>query len=123
MTVYVDNMKAAFGRMVMCHAWGDTREELFEMMQTIGVQLKWFQRPDWPGEIKGMNASWEHFDISMTKRALAVATGAIEVDQYTMAEHANRQQFIRACERQQWAKAQLRLEQWLMIAERNSDDL
>lgn len=74
MTVYVDSMKAPFGRMVMCHCWADTREELFEMMTRIGVQTKWFQQPP--------KASWEHFDISMSKRALAVKLGAVETDKY-----------------------------------------
>lgn len=74
MAVYVDNMRAPFGRMVMCHCWADTRQELFAMMDTIGVASKWFQQPP--------KASWEHFDISLNKRALAVAAGAIETDRY-----------------------------------------
>lgn len=122
MTVYVDDMRAPFGRMVMCHCWADTRDELFAMMDRIGIQRRWFQRPNYPGEIAGMNASWEHFDISMTKRALAVAAGAVEVSQYVMAEHANRQQFLRACDREQWPIAEHRLDMWLMMAERNARD-
>lgn len=81
MSVYVDNMRAAFARMVMCHMWADTREELFAMADRIGVQRKWFQRPAWTG-VPGMDASWEHFDIAQSKRALAVAAGAIETDKY-----------------------------------------
>ena len=96
-TVYVDDMKAPFGRMVMCHCWADTREELFAMMDRIGVQRKWFQQPP--------KASWEHFDIAMTKRALAVQFGAVEVCQFTMAEHANRQNFLAACAVQNWQAA------------------
>lgn len=95
MTVYVDNMEAAFGRMKMCHCWADTRPELFDMMRKIGVQLKWFQRPAYVEEI-GMLASWEHFDISMTKRKLAIANGAVEVCMFTMSEHANLQKFNHA---------------------------
>lgn len=90
MTVYVDNAHHAFGRMIMCHCWADTRDELFEMMDRIGVQRKWFQQPP--------KASWEHFDISISKRNLAVKYGAVEVCQFTMAEHANRQQFIIKCQ-------------------------
>lgn len=93
MAVYVDTMQASFGRMKMCHMWADTREELFDMARKIGVQLKWFQRPDGACEF-GMRASWEHFDIAMSKRKLAVQNGAIETDMITMAEHANKQQFI-----------------------------
>lgn len=81
MMVYVDDMKAPFGRYVMCHMWADTRAELFAMADRIGVARKWFQRPDSAG-VAGMKASWEHFDIALTKRALAVAAGAIETDRY-----------------------------------------
>lgn len=69
MTVYVDDMKARYGRMVMCHMAADSTEELLEMADRIGVQRKWIQHP---GEPK------EHFDISLSKRALAVKAGAIE---------------------------------------------
>jgi hypothetical protein len=105
MTVYVDNMEAAFGRMKMCHCWADSREELFDMMRRIGVQTKWFQRPDEPDAPEGMRASWEHFDIAMTKRKLAVENGAVEVCMFTMAEHANMQQFRKAIAAQQWRRA------------------
>ncbi|MBZ9985709.1 DUF4031 domain-containing protein [Mesorhizobium sp. BH1-1-5] len=81
MSVYVDNMRAPFGKMVMCHMWADTRAELFAMADRIGVQRKWFQRPPGTG-LPGMDASWEHFDIAQSKRALAVAAGAIETDKY-----------------------------------------
>lgn len=81
MSVYVDDMRAPFGSMVMCHMWADTREELFAMADRIGVQRKWFQRP--PSiDLPGMDASWEHFDIALSKRRLAVLNGAIETDRY-----------------------------------------
>ena len=70
MTVYVDNMKAPFGRMKMCHMFADTTEELLEMVDKIGVARKWIQKA-------GTNE--EHFDIAMSKRALAVQHGAVEV--------------------------------------------
>lgn len=79
MAVYVDNARNPFGRYLMCHMWADTREELFAMVDRIGVQRKWFQCPP--------KASWEHFDIVQSKRALAVATGAIETDKYGPSEH------------------------------------
>jgi hypothetical protein len=70
MAVYVDDMQAAFGRMIMCHMMADTRDELVAMADRIGVQRKWIQKAD----------RWdEHFDIALTKRKLAVAAGAIEV--------------------------------------------
>ena len=90
MSVYVDDMRAPFGNMVMCHMWADTRAELFAMADRIGVQRKWFQRPAGTG-LAGMNASWEHFDIAQSKRALAVRYGAIETDRYGPLEHEARQ--------------------------------
>ena len=81
MAVYVDNAKHPFGRLLMCHMWADTREELFAMADRVGVQRKWFQRPAGLGVV-GMDASWEHFDIAQSKRALAVTAGAIETDKY-----------------------------------------
>lgn len=70
MTVYVDSMKAKFGRMVMCHMLADSTEELLAMADKIGVARKWIQKPGTAGE---------HFDICMAKRALAVEAGAVEI--------------------------------------------
>lgn len=67
MTVYVDDMRARYGRMVMCHMIADTDEELRAMADKIGVRQKWHQG--------------DHFDICLEKRALAVAAGAIELTQ------------------------------------------
>ena len=89
MAVYVDNAKNPFGRLLMCHMWADTPAELFAMADRIGVQRKWFQRPAGSG-VAGMDASWEHFDIAQSKRALAVAAGAIETDKYGPTEHTAR---------------------------------
>jgi len=65
MTVYVDNMRAPYGRMVMCHMIADTDAELREMARKIGVSERWHQG--------------DHFDIALSKRALAVAAGALEI--------------------------------------------
>ncbi|RWP88326.1 MAG: DUF4031 domain-containing protein [Mesorhizobium sp.] len=89
MSVYVDNAKHPFGRLLMCHMWADTRAELFAMADRIGVQRKWFQRPAGLGVV-GMDATWEHFDIAQSKRALAVAAGAIATDKYGPVEHIAR---------------------------------
>lgn len=70
MPVYVDSMKAKFGRMTMCHMIADTTDELNLMADAIGVARKWIQYPGTPKE---------HYDISMTKRADAVVLGAVEV--------------------------------------------
>ena len=69
MAVYVDDMRAQFGRMVMCHMVADTTAELMEMADKIGVQRKWLQKP---------GTEYEHFDIALSKRALAIQHGAVE---------------------------------------------
>jgi prolyl-tRNA editing enzyme YbaK/EbsC (Cys-tRNA(Pro) deacylase) len=82
-SVYVDSMQAAFGRMKMCHMFADSREELDAMADRIGVQRKWIQKA---------GTTREHYDIAMTKRALAVQHGAIQIDMRGVAEllHARR---------------------------------
>lgn len=70
MAVYVDDMRAKFGRMVMCHMLADTTEELLAMADKIGVARKWIQ---YPGTHR------EHFDIALSKRAEAVRHGAVEI--------------------------------------------
>lgn len=70
MTVYVDDMEAAFGRLVMCHMIADTAAELHAMADAIGVARKYFQAPPWHRP---------HYDISKSKRALAVKLGAVEI--------------------------------------------
>ncbi|RJT42110.1 DUF4031 domain-containing protein [Mesorhizobium waimense] len=87
MGVYVDDMKAPFGNMVMCHMWADTDDELLTMADKIGVQRKWIQGHQTLSFGKYRNASWVHFDIAMSKRALAVKAGAIETDRFGPLEH------------------------------------
>lgn len=70
MSVYVDNMRAKFGRMVMCHMIADTEHELHLMADRIGVSRRWHQAPPQHDS---------HYDIALSKRALAVAAGAIEI--------------------------------------------
>lgn len=89
MSVYVDNMQAAFGNMLMCHMWADSDAELLAMADRIGVQRKWIQgHPDLSfGPHR--RASWVHFDIAKSKRALAVRFGAIETDRYGPVLHTS----------------------------------
>lgn len=82
MTVYVDDVRHGYGRMVMCHMWADTLDELLAMADTIGVQRKWLQQPP--------KASWVHFDISLGKKALALERGAVLTDMFGPAEHEAR---------------------------------
>lgn len=72
MPVYVDDMQAGFGRMVMCHMIADTHDELLAMARQIGVQDKWIQHP---------NTYKEHFDICLSKRKAAITKGAIPISQ------------------------------------------
>lgn len=71
MTVYVDDMRASFGRMVMCHMVADTLDELHAMADRIGVARRWYQGPP--------KTRRPHYDIALTKRALAVQAGAKEI--------------------------------------------
>lgn len=83
MAVYVDNanirasvsdaLRTVHG--VWCHMTADTRPELDEMADAIGMQRSWIQYP----------GTWqEHYDVTRARRQAAVAAGAIEVD---LAEH------------------------------------
>ena len=71
MSVYVDTMRARYGRMVMCHMIADTDDELHAMAHRIGVARRWWQSP---GATSG-----SHYDICLNKRAAAIAAGAIEI--------------------------------------------
>lgn len=67
MSVYVDDMRAKFGRLVMCHMMADSEAELHGMADRIGVARRWCQG--------------DHYDVCLSKRALAVGHGAVEVTQ------------------------------------------
>jgi hypothetical protein len=71
MGVYVDDMNAPFGRMLMCHMIADTTEELLAMADRIGVARRWIQEP---------GTKREHFDIALTKKKLAIDAGAVEIE-------------------------------------------
>lgn len=77
MSVYVDDMRAPFGRLVMCHMLADTDDELHAMADRIGVSRRWHQKAGTPHS---------HYDIALSKRALAVAAGAIEIDKRGVAD-------------------------------------
>jgi alkanesulfonate monooxygenase SsuD/methylene tetrahydromethanopterin reductase-like flavin-dependent oxidoreductase (luciferase family) len=68
--VYLDNMARKFGRMILCHMVADTVEELHQMAEKIGVNRRWFQEKSFP-----------HYDVCLSKAALAVSLGAKDVSQ------------------------------------------
>lgn len=70
MTVYVDCMRAAYGRMVMCHMLADSDAELHAMARRIGLARRWHQKA---GTVHS------HYDICLSKRAEAVRAGAHEI--------------------------------------------
>ncbi len=69
MAVYVDQERNRLGRMVMCHMFADTAEELHAMAAALGLRREWYQPVSFP-----------HYDVSLLKRSRAVQFGAIEVD-------------------------------------------
>lgn len=71
MAVYVDDMRAPYGRMVMCHMLADSDDELHAMAERIGVARKWWQSPQ--------KTSGSHYDIALSKKALAIEAGAIPI--------------------------------------------
>jgi hypothetical protein len=79
MTVYVDDANIPYQGMRMSHLWADTLPELLAMVDAIGVNRKWLQRPP--------KASWLHFDIAFSKKQLAIARGAILTDKFGPVEH------------------------------------
>lgn len=67
MTVFVDDMRARFRRLILCHMVADTDAELHAMADRIGVARRWFQG--------------DHYDIALSKRALALRAGAVPITQ------------------------------------------
>lgn len=82
MTVYVDDVRHSYGRMVMCHLWADRLGELLDMVDRIGVDRRWIQQPP--------KASWVHFDISLGMKRKALAAGAVLTDRFGPVEHVAR---------------------------------
>ena len=77
MTVYVDDMRAPFGRMIMCHMIADTPVELHAMAARIGVARRWCQQE---------GTAEEHYDVCLSAKKTAVAAGAKEITWRKLAE-------------------------------------
>ncbi len=72
MTVYVDELRHSSDRPPFhrgsCHLTADTIEELHELASRIGLKREWYQPLSWP-----------HYDLTASKRALAIEAGAVFV--------------------------------------------
>jgi len=71
MAVYVDDMRAPFGNLIMCHMLADTDDELHTMADALGIKRIWWQSPE--------KTSGSHYDICLTKKAIALRRGAIPI--------------------------------------------
>jgi len=81
MSVYVDGLiiwggddaPRCFRNKPSCHMFADTLEELHSLAAQIGLKSSWFQD----------NKRLQHYDLTESKRKLAVRYGAIEVTDRT----------------------------------------
>lgn len=71
MAVYIDNMFARYRGMKMSHMLADSDAELHAMADRIGVERRHWQRPT--------DTCGSHYDIAMSKRALAIEAGAVPI--------------------------------------------
>lgn len=76
-----------FGRMIMCHMFATTDDELEEMARKLGMREAWRQKP--------RASIGPHYDVAKGKRAEAIKMGAIacdtleeEVDAFDLVERA-----------------------------------
>jgi hypothetical protein len=79
--VYVDDMYriplGEFRGMKMSHLIADSKEELLNFVDKIGVKRKWIQHENDP---------LEHFDICLSKRELAIKVGATPITMREMSK-------------------------------------
>lgn len=107
--VYIDNMNAPFGDMIMCHMIADSSEELLAMADKIGVKRKWIQYP---------GTEYEHFDICLTKKKKAITAGAKEI---TMLELGYMRRSIHGPEAVESASKQMNVAQLSIFVNENPD--
>jgi len=68
--VYVDGVEIPFKGKIMCHMIADSTEELNEMADLIGLNRSWIQNP---------GSLFEHYDVSLGKKRIAIENGAKEI--------------------------------------------
>jgi hypothetical protein len=82
MTVYVDDARtpaAVGGRAArLSHLTADTRAELAAFARSIGLRPGWLQ--DKPDRRTGAPGRYWHYDVTDSKRAAAIADGAVAID-------------------------------------------
>lgn len=79
MAVYVDDARNAYRGMIMCHMWADNLGELHAMAALIGIRRIWFQTSP--------HASWDHYDICLKMKRLAIIRGAIQSTRLAALRH------------------------------------
>lgn len=75
MTVFVDDSRLRFGRLVMCHMIADSLEELNTMAKALYLKPEWFQPLSFP-----------HYDICQSKREEALRRGACVISRRDLVE-------------------------------------
>ena len=68
--IYVDPLKPIGSRQTceFCHLWADTREQLVEFAASIGLSPRAWEHSEFPA-----------YDLTATKRKIAVDAGSVEV--------------------------------------------
>ena len=54
---------------IWCHMWADSVEELIDFALSLGMKREWLQKSE----------KFPHFDLVPTRRARAIAKGAVEM--------------------------------------------
>lgn len=83
MTVYVDSTRNPLGRMIMCHMWADSIDELHAMADALGMRREWLHAPP--------DAKWPHYDVSRSRKMMAISKGAVLTDRLGFIEFIARQ--------------------------------
>lgn len=85
MSIYIDPLtkcwpvkSGGWNWLQSCHMIADSASELIEFAKSIGLKEEWLQ--------KRPSGKDQHFDLTQSKRKLAVEGGAVELDCRTFVE-------------------------------------